>query len=134
MLPTGLTADGLYVLQSALEYGVKLAGVNIMTMDYGDGAAPNPQGQMGTYAIDAAESLFAQLRTLYGPAPTNAQLWQMVGVTPMIGLNDVTSEIFDLAAAAATGGLGGAAGHRPHFDVVAEPRPGKSYWGDRLRR
>lgn len=99
VLPTGLTSDGLYVLQSALKYGVKIAGVNIMTMDYGDGAAPNPAGQMGTYAIDAAQSLFAQLRTLYGPDPTNAQLWQMVGVTPMIGMNDLTDEVFTLAAA-----------------------------------
>ena len=35
-LPTGLTADGLYVLQSALKYGVQIGGVNVMTMDYGD--------------------------------------------------------------------------------------------------
>jgi hypothetical protein len=99
VLPTGLTADGLYVLQSALKYGVKLEGVNVMAMDYGDGAAPNPQGQMGTYAIQAASSLFAQLRTLYGSVPTDAQLWHMVGVTPMIGVNDATDEVFDLAAA-----------------------------------
>src|SRR5205085_9983961 len=38
VLPTGLTADGLYVIQSALKYGVNIAGVNIMTMDYGDSA------------------------------------------------------------------------------------------------
>jgi hypothetical protein len=98
-LPTGLTNDGLYVLQSAQHYGLKLAGINVMAMDYGDSAAPNPSGQMGTYAIDAAQSLFSQLRNLYGPTPTDAQLWQMVGVTPMIGRNDVTSEVFDQAAA-----------------------------------
>src|SRR5439155_12953991 len=50
VLPTGLTADGLYVVQSALRYGVNLAGVNGMAMDYGDGATPNPQGHMGDYA------------------------------------------------------------------------------------
>jgi len=98
-LPTGLTADGLYVLQSALKYGVQLAGVNIMTMDYGESAAPNPQGQMGQYAIQAADSLFAQLGTLYGTTKTSAQLWGMVGITPMIGLNDDTNEVFDEAAA-----------------------------------
>src|SRR5262249_17982901 len=47
VLPTGLTTDGLYVVQSALKYGVNIAGVNIMTMDYGDGPAPNPSGHMG---------------------------------------------------------------------------------------
>jgi hypothetical protein len=112
VLPTGLTADGLYVLQSALKYGVHIAGVNGMTMDYGDGAAPNPAGQMGTYAIDAAKSLFAQLQSLYGTSLTSAQLWSMVGVTPMIGMNDITDEVFtpqdavQLAAFAESVGMG----------------------------
>lgn len=95
VLPSGLTNDGLYVVQSALRFGVTVAGVNIMAMDYGDNAAPNPQGQMGEYAIQAATSLFAQLRSLYGPVSTDSQLWQMVGVTPMIGRNDVVTEVFD---------------------------------------
>ncbi len=99
VLPTGLTSDGLYVLQSAQKYGVHVAGVNLMTMDYGDGAAPNPKGQMGTYAIDAAKSVHAQLQTLYGSTKTSAQFWQMIGLTPMIGLNDVTTEVFDQQAA-----------------------------------
>jgi hypothetical protein len=98
-LPTGLTADGLYVLQSALKYGVQIGGVNVMTMDYGESAAPNPQGQMGAFAIQAANSLFAQLQGLYGSAKTSAQLWQMIGVTPMIGVNDDTNEVFDKATA-----------------------------------
>ena len=34
VLPTGLTANGLYVLQSALKYGVKISTVNVMAMDY----------------------------------------------------------------------------------------------------
>jgi hypothetical protein len=70
-----------------------------MTMDYGESVAPNPKGQMGTYAIDAANSLFGQLQTLYGSSRTSTQLWSMVGVTPMIGLNDDTNEVFDQAAA-----------------------------------
>jgi hypothetical protein len=95
VLPTGLTADGLAVVGSALAHGVNLAGVNVMAMDYGDGAAPNPQSQMGEYAIQAATSLFNQLKGVYGAAKTDTQLWQMVGVTPMIGLNDLTTEVFD---------------------------------------
>jgi len=95
VLPTGLTADGLYILQSAARYGVNVNVVNIMAMDYGDSAAPNPVGKMGDYAIAAATSLFNQLKSLYGTAKNDAQLWQMVGVTPMIGLNDVTTETFD---------------------------------------
>jgi hypothetical protein len=94
VLPSGLTADGLYVLQSALRYGVKINTVNVMAMDYGDSAAPAAQGQMGGYAIQAATSLFGQLQGLYGTALTDAQRWRMIGVTPMIGLNDVTTETF----------------------------------------
>ncbi|MBS0262864.1 MAG: cellulose binding domain-containing protein [Planctomycetes bacterium] len=99
VIPSGLTADGLYVVQSALKYGVQLAGVNVMTMDYGESAAPNPAGQMGTYAIESATSVFGQLQKLYGSTKTSAQLWGMIGVTPMIGVNDDTNEVFDLNAA-----------------------------------
>lgn len=95
VLPTGLTADGLYVVQSAVKAGVDLAGVNIMAMDYGDSAAPNPAGKMGDYAIQAATSTQQQLKGVYGASKTDGQLWAMIGVTPMIGLNDVTTEVFD---------------------------------------
>jgi hypothetical protein len=95
VLPTGLTPDGVYVLQSAVRFGVNLHGANIMTMDYGDSAAPNPAGKMGDYAIQAANSLFTQLKSIYGSSKTDSQLWAMVGITPMIGLNDVVTETFD---------------------------------------
>ncbi|REK17386.1 MAG: hypothetical protein DWQ37_06235 [Planctomycetota bacterium] len=95
VLPTGLTPDGVYVLQSAFDRGVELAVANIMAMDYGDSAAPNPDGRMGDYAIQAANSLHAQLQSVYGTTRTEEELWGMVGITPMIGLNDVTTEIFD---------------------------------------
>ena len=103
VLPTGLDNNGLYVLQSAVSNHVNLAGVNIMAMDYGDNAAPNPAGQMGAYAIMAATNLFNQLKSVYAAAnisKTDAQFWQMVGVTPMLGVNDATDEIFDQPAAA----------------------------------
>ena len=95
VLPTGLTADGVYVVQSAINHGVDVGLINIMAMDYGDGAAPNPSGKMGDYAIQAANSLYTQLNSLYGSAKSEQQLWSMVGVTPMIGLNDITTETFD---------------------------------------
>lgn len=99
VLPTGLDANGLYVLQSAKQYGARVDVVNIMAMDYGDNAAPNPAGQMGTYAIEAATSLYGQLTTLYGSSTTATQRWAMIGVTPMIGLNDLTTETFTVADA-----------------------------------
>ena len=94
-LPTGLDNEGMNVMESALKYGVKIAGVNLMTMDYGNSAAPDP-GAMGQYAIQAAQGLFGQLEGLYGKTLTSQQIWQMEGNTPMIGLNDVTTEVFSL--------------------------------------
>jgi chitinase len=95
VLPSGLTADGLYVIQSALRFGVNIAGVNVMTMDYGDSAAPSPQGKMGDYAIAAANSLFSQLKTAYNGSLSDAQIWSKIGLTPMIGMNDIQTEVFD---------------------------------------
>jgi len=64
-------------------------------MDYGDREAPKPQGQMGTYAIDSAQSTYNQLSSLYGSTLSSSQLWGMVGVTPMIGVNDESDEVFE---------------------------------------
>lgn len=98
VLPSGLTAGGVSVVQSAAQRGVALAVVNIMAMDYGDGSAPNPEGQMGAYAIQSATSLHGQLTSIY-PTLSAAQRWAMVGVTPMIGQNDAPSERFSVADA-----------------------------------
>ncbi|WXK39322.1 chitinase [Mycetohabitans rhizoxinica] len=99
VMPSGLTADGLRVLDAALDNGVTLDTVNIMAMDYGNGTA-----DMGAAAKRAATSVYAQLDAAYkaaGSPKTDAQLWQMIGVTPMIGKNDVQGETFSLADAKA---------------------------------
>jgi len=93
VLPTGLT-DATKVVQSAVDNGVDLAGVNIMTMCFGSWAAPNPEHKMGEYAIQAAASTVKQLQKIYGDKKTEAELWSMIGVTPMIGRNNPPKEIF----------------------------------------
>ncbi|QMU70686.1 cellulose binding domain-containing protein [Streptacidiphilus sp. P02-A3a] len=98
VLPSGLTADGVYALQSAEKAGVVVDAVNVMTMDFGDSTAPNPAGQMGTYSIDAAQATQAQIKSVW-TSLTDAQAWAMVGVTPMLGQNDQTDEVFGLADA-----------------------------------
>jgi len=103
VLPTGLTAAGVALLDSALAAGVDIRCVNIMAMDYGDSAAPNPSGQMGSYAIAAATSTFLQVSSVYaahGKVLSSDAAWRKVGVTPMIGVNDVQTEVFTLADAA----------------------------------
>jgi hypothetical protein len=40
VLPAGLTADGVDLLRNTVSHGVQIDVLNIMTMDYGDSAAP----------------------------------------------------------------------------------------------
>ncbi|MGY4709923.1 Calx-beta domain-containing protein [Mycolicibacterium sp. CBM1] len=103
VLPSGLTADGVNVVDSALKAGVKLAGVNVMAMDYGESAAPTTGSSaktMGAYAIQSAESTYAQMTSLYTKYGQTFS-WSQVGVTPMIGVNDIVSEVFTLSDAQA---------------------------------
>ncbi len=86
VLPQGLTQDGVYVLENAISNGVRIDTVNIMAMDYGDWPAPDPEGNMGKYAIDAAQNTYQQMKDM--------GLDSRVGITPMIGQNDVSSERF----------------------------------------
>jgi Cellulose binding domain/Glycosyl hydrolases family 18 len=91
VLPEGLTSDGLNVVTSAINAGVSLDMVNSMAMDYYRSV------DYGDAAVQAATSVEGQLKTLY-PAKSAAQLWAMVGVTPMIGQND-DGHVFDQADA-----------------------------------
>ncbi|WP_316751963.1 cellulose binding domain-containing protein [Streptomyces herbicida] len=91
VLPEGLTADGLNVVASARDAGVDLDVVNIMAMDYYRSV------DYGDAALQAAQSTFTQLKSLY-PGKTDAQVWAMVGVTPMLGQND-DGHVYDQADA-----------------------------------
>ena len=93
VMPYGLTPDGINVISSAVEHDVDISVVNIMAMDYGGSR------DMGTKAVDAMEHTFDQLKSVYEDAGTpkpDSLIWQMIGVTPMIGQNDVAGEIFYL--------------------------------------
>ncbi len=107
VMPEGLTQDGVNLLSNAKSNGVKISTVNIMAMDYG----PAYSGDMGTYATQAATATQAQVKSVLGLSDSAA--WKAVAVTPMIGVNDVASEIFKVDDAtqlvdfAKSKGLGG---------------------------
>ncbi len=85
-LPTttaGLAPSGLAVLQNAVSNGARVDVVNIMTFDYYDNAAH----EMATDTENASQGLVGQLAALY-PSKSTAQLWSMVGVTEMPGVDD----------------------------------------------
>jgi chitinase len=83
------TASGLNVLQTAKNDGVRIDVVDVMAMDYGQSVDNN--GQMGQDAISAAVATERQLADM--------GLVAKIGVTPMIGVNDIASEVFTPADA-----------------------------------
>lgn len=97
-LPTttsGLAASGLAVLKNAVTNGARVDVANLMTFDYYDNATHNMANDTQT----AAQGLYNQLAKLY-PAKTSAQLWAMIGVTEMPGVDDFgPAETFTLANA-----------------------------------
>jgi hypothetical protein len=95
--PTGLPAAELAVLQNAVADGAKIAVVNLLTFDYFIGTEQN----MLTDTESAASALVGQLQTLY-PGEPSRQLWHMVGVTEMPGIDDFgPDETFTKAQAVA---------------------------------
>ncbi|WP_435185792.1 glycoside hydrolase family 18 protein [Streptomyces sp. bgisy126] len=94
VMPEGLTQPGVDLLADARRNGVRVDAVNIMAMDYG----PAYSADMGTYAIQAATATQAQIKGVLGLS--DAAAWKAVAVTPMIGVNDVTTEIFTVDDAA----------------------------------
>jgi hypothetical protein len=91
VLPTGLTQDGVNVVQSAKNAGVNLDMVNVMAMDYYQNV------DYGDAAVQAANSTQAQLKSVLGLSDADA--WARLGVTPMLGQND-DGHVFDQSDAA----------------------------------
>jgi len=86
VLPTGLVAAGLNIVNACHAAGFHPDTINVMAMDYG--SANDNGGNMLLSAQQAAQA-------------TRNQTGDMIGVTPMIGVNDTNTEIFTLANAGA---------------------------------
>ena len=69
VLPTGLDDAAKAVVRNAVSKKVSISIVNGMAMDYGEQAAPNPQGKMGDYAIGVAKGMSNQLAGVLGAPP-----------------------------------------------------------------
>ncbi len=79
---TGLTSHGQYVVESAKRHGVDLGFINVMTMNYG-WVPPS-----ASTITDSANGTHSDLASIF-PNRSAAEIWQMVGLTPMIGVNNV---------------------------------------------
>jgi Glycosyl hydrolases family 18/Carbohydrate binding domain len=80
---SGLTSDETAILQNAITEGATIATVNIMTFDYYIGTTQ----EMATDTESAGSALEGQLHSLY-PSLSTAQLWGMIGITEMEGIDD----------------------------------------------
>ena len=83
--PAGLTNLSMNVIESAVKFATPVVVVNLMTMDYG---GPVLTGAMGPNATSAAGGAMAQLKSL--------GMSSMIGITPMIGVQDSAGETFTL--------------------------------------
>ncbi len=81
--PTGLPPAELSVLQDAVADGAAISTVNLLTFDYFIGT----QQDMVADTESAATGLVSQLAALF-PSASQKQLWHMVGVTEMPGIDD----------------------------------------------
>ena len=80
---TGMDSQEESIIQNAISVGAQVSVVNLMTFDYYIGT----EQEMASDTESAGSGLYSQLRPLY-PSDSSAQLWSMVGVTDMIGIDD----------------------------------------------
>jgi hypothetical protein len=129
LAPYGMTDDAASVINNALDRGVVIAGVNLMTMDFSNGwnyydpsaantqlygnnglpyagtQAPDGVGTVAQVAIKNAQGEFTELQAdlaAHNVPATPAQIWQMIGITPEVGRNytsDNSNVIFSTADA-----------------------------------
>ncbi|MFI5955719.1 chitinase [Cryptosporangium sp. NPDC051539] len=95
--PSGFTASPGWMLTAAADAHATIHVVNIMAMDYGRWAAPDPEGNMGNYAIQAMTNAKAKIQSAFGL--TSEEAWRRIAVTPLIGINSPTTEVFSIADA-----------------------------------
>ncbi len=98
----GLTSDGVNAVKRLLDEDVELAGVNAMTMNFGE--TRKSDLSMGKNVIHALTKLHAQLKRIYQDKRillSDKAVWAKIGATPMIGQNDLSNEVFTLADAKA---------------------------------
>jgi len=95
--PGGLSSTSLGVLRAALDAGVTISQVNLLTM-YFDPAVVGGRS-MSDLAISALEDAATQMQGLI-PGLSRARAFAMLGATPMIGVNDIPTQVFSLQDAA----------------------------------
>jgi chitinase len=89
--PQGLDPDAIALVRGMLAAKVAVAGVNIMAMDFGQPAAGKNMLKAVTSSMTATRS---QIAAIFGGSG-----WARLGVTVMVGQNDVDAESLSVADA-----------------------------------
>lgn len=108
--PSGLTGEGVALVDTMLAAGVELAGVNAMTMNFAIGGAELSMSDAVESALDGVRRQLDGALQRAGTVLAPDDVWQMVGATPMIGLNDVPGDVFTLTDASALVDFAGSVG------------------------
>lgn len=97
--PDGLDDAAVGELDAMLQGKVDLAGLNLLTMDYGNLPPGEDMVQATTNALNAAARQLDGAYRRAGLLVAPSSLWQKLGMTPMIGQNDTPDEQITLADA-----------------------------------
>jgi Glycosyl hydrolases family 18 len=80
---TGMTSSEEAIIQNAITDHATISVVNLMTFDYYIGTKQNMAADTRSAATDG----HSQLQALY-PSESSRQLWHMIGITEMPGIDD----------------------------------------------
>ena len=87
--PGGLSPAALAAVRAMLAAGVRPRSVNLLAMDYGAAADGRDMGAETILALRAAHRQLGQLAAALSP-------WSALGVTVMVGVNDISGEVLTL--------------------------------------
>jgi chitinase len=97
--PNGLQDNAISVVDAFLDDHVALAGVNVMSMDFGT-AEPDMLASVES-SITSSHAQLAKIFSSYGVTMSSTQVWNHLGTTVEIGQNDSAGEQFTVADARA---------------------------------
>ena len=92
----GLTGDGISALDALLDAGVDVAGVNGMVMNFGGSREGRSMSESVEAAVDSMANQVTAAWKRRGDHISEREAFARVGATPMIGRNDVVTDVFTL--------------------------------------
>lgn len=92
----GLTSEGKDTVESFLDAGVNLGSLNIMAMDFNVQSTKVDQATLIKQALNAVHAQYKSMLYSRGKLFSDTQIWEMMGMTVLIGQNDTDGEYLTL--------------------------------------